>query len=67
MFGGELALDQLFTNRPDPSCGRYSTPLANLFLAGSGTHPGGHLGGTSGYNAAQRVLREWSAIAARAR
>lgn len=67
VFGGELALDQLFTNRPDPSCGRYTTPVDNLFLTGSGTHPGGHLGGTSGWNAAQRILREWSAVAARAR
>jgi phytoene dehydrogenase-like protein len=64
VFGGEMAMDQLFTNRPVPACGRYSTPIPGLYLCGSGTHPGGHVGGASGRNAATRILREWSAIAA---
>jgi len=39
---GEHALDQLIV-RPTPECARYATPIAGLFLCGSGSHPGGDL------------------------
>ena len=34
----------------------YETPLPGLFLAGSGSHPGGGISGAPGMNAARRVL-----------
>jgi len=37
---GEHALDQLLA-RPTLDTARYRTPIANLFLCGSGSHPGG--------------------------
>ena len=37
---GEHALDQLIF-RPTPECARYHTPIAGLYLCGSGSHPGG--------------------------
>ena len=40
IFHGELALDQFFTMRPLLDWGRYNTPIQNLYLCGSGTHPG---------------------------
>lgn len=39
---GEHALDQLIV-RPTPECARYQTPIAGLYLCGSGSHPGGDL------------------------
>lgn len=57
IFHGELALDQLFTMRPTLGWGQYRTPIRNLFLCGSGTHPGNGLTGGSGQNAAREVLR----------
>ena len=54
---GELALDQLFTMRPTLGWAAYRTPLAGLFLCGSGTHPGNGLTGASGQNAAREILR----------
>lgn len=55
IFHGELSLDQVFTMRPVLKWARYSTPLRNLFLCGSGTHPGTGLNGLSGRNAAREV------------
>jgi phytoene dehydrogenase-like protein len=48
IFHGELSLDQFFTMRPLLNWGRYRTPLRNLYLCGSGTHPGDGLTGGSG-------------------
>ena len=59
IFHGELSLGQLFANRPLPGWSGYRTPLRNLYLCGSGTHPGGGVMGASGHNAAQTVLRGW--------
>jgi phytoene dehydrogenase-like protein len=58
IFHGELALDQLFTMRPLLGWGRYRTPIANLYLCGSGTHPGNGLTGASGRNAAREILKD---------
>jgi phytoene dehydrogenase-like protein len=57
IFHGELALDQLFTMRPTLGWAQYQTPIRNLFLCGSGTHPGNGLTGGSGQNAAREVLK----------
>jgi phytoene dehydrogenase-like protein len=54
---GELALDQLFTMRPTLGWADYRTPLAGLYLCGSGTHPGNGLTGGSGQNAAREILK----------
>src|SRR5579863_1867685 len=59
IFHGELALDQLFTMRPLLGWARYRTPLAGLYLCGSGTHPGTGLTGVSGRNAAREILSDW--------
>ena len=40
IFHGELALDQLLTARPLLGWARYRTPIRDLYLCGSGTHPG---------------------------
>lgn len=58
IFHGELALDQFFTMRPLLDWARYRTPIENLYLCGSGTHPGSGLTGGSGANAAREILRE---------
>jgi phytoene dehydrogenase-like protein len=57
IFHGELTLDQFFTMRPLLDWSRYRTPIRNLFLCGSGTHPGVGLTGGSGANAAREILK----------
>jgi phytoene dehydrogenase-like protein len=57
IFHGELALDQFFTMRPLLDWARYETPIQNLYLCGSGTHPGAGLTGGSGANAARELLK----------
>jgi phytoene dehydrogenase-like protein len=58
IFHGELALDQFFTMRPLLDWARYRTPIQNLYLCGSGTHPGAGLTGGSGANAAREILKD---------
>ena len=57
IFHGELALDQFFTMRPLLGWARYGTPIRNLYLCGSGTHPGAGLTGGSGMNAAREIAK----------
>ncbi len=57
IFHGELALDQFFTMRPLLDWARYRTPIQNLYLCGSGTHPGAGFTGGSGANAAREILK----------
>ena len=57
IFHGDLALDQFFTMRPLLDWARYKTPIENLYLCGSGTHPGAGLTGSSGANAAREILK----------
>jgi phytoene dehydrogenase-like protein len=57
IFHGELALDQFFTMRPLLGWARYNTPIRNLYLCGSGTHPGDGLTGGSGANAAREIAK----------
>jgi phytoene dehydrogenase-like protein len=58
IFHGELALDQFFTMRPLLDWARYRTPITNLYLCGSGTHPGAGLTGGSGANAAREIVKD---------
>jgi len=58
IFHGDLALDQFFTMRPLLDWARYRTPIENLYLCGSGTHPGAGLTGGSGANAAREIRKQ---------
>jgi phytoene dehydrogenase-like protein len=58
IFQGELTLEQLFFLRPAPGWAQYRTPIANLYMCGSATHPGGGIMGAPGRNAAHRILAE---------
>ena len=40
IFQGELTLEQLFFLRPVPGWAQYRTPISNLYMCGSATHPG---------------------------
>ena len=57
IFHGEMSLDQMFFLRPVAGWARYRTPIAGLYLCGSGAHPGGGVMGAPGYNAAREILR----------
>lgn len=54
---GELSVEQMLFLRPLPGMAQYETPLAGLWLASAGTHPGGGISGAAGWNAAGRILR----------
>jgi phytoene dehydrogenase-like protein len=58
IFQGELTLEQLFFLRPAPGWAQYGTPIRNLYLCGSATHPGGGIMGAPGRNAALKILKE---------
>jgi phytoene dehydrogenase-like protein len=60
LYHAEMALDQIFFMRPVPGWSRYHTPIENLFLCGSGTHPGGGVTGLPGYYAAKEILKNRS-------
>jgi phytoene dehydrogenase-like protein len=59
IFQGELTLEQLFFNRPVAGWGRYRTPIRNLWLCGSATHPGGGIMGAPGKIAAMQAMRSY--------
>jgi len=61
IFHGDMSLDQLFSLRPVAGWADYRTPIANLYLCGAGTHPGGGVMGLPGFNAAREILRDWKA------
>ena len=58
IFHGAISLHQLAHNRPAPGWASHRTPLAGLYLAGSGAHPGGGVSGAPGRNAAKVVLHD---------
>jgi phytoene dehydrogenase-like protein len=58
IFHGELALDQLLVGRPLLGWSRYATPIRNLWLCGTGTHPGTGADGRSGLLAAREIVRQ---------
>jgi phytoene dehydrogenase-like protein len=59
IFQGELSLEQLFFLRPVPGWAYYKTPVENLYLCGSATHPGGGIMAAPGRIASQVILKEW--------
>ena len=61
IFHGEMTPDQSFNLRPLAGWSDYRTPLAGLYLCGSGAFPGGGVTGIPGHNAAQVVIEELGA------
>jgi phytoene dehydrogenase-like protein len=59
IFQGELTLEQLFFLRPVPGWAQYRTPVRNLYMCGSATHPGGGIMGAPGRLAAMEILKDW--------
>jgi len=59
IFQGELTLEQLFFLRPAPGWAQYRSPIRNLYMCGSATHPGGGIMGASGRNAAMEILKDY--------
>jgi phytoene dehydrogenase-like protein len=59
IFQGELSLEQLFFLRPVAGFARYRTPVENLYLCGSATHPGGGIMGAPGRLAALELVKDW--------
>jgi phytoene dehydrogenase-like protein len=57
IFQGELSLEQLFFSRPVPGWARFRTPIRDLWMCGSSTHPGGGIMGANGRIAAMELLR----------
>ncbi len=58
IFHGRHDLDQILSMRPHPKAAQYRTPIQNLYMCGSGAHPGGGVTGAPGHNAAQRVIAD---------
>ena len=56
LYGGELALDQLWLQRPSLALGRYATPVPGLYLCGASSHPGGPFHGGAGLLGARAAL-----------
>jgi phytoene dehydrogenase-like protein len=57
IFHGELALDQLFVTRPLLGFARYATPVRNLYMCGSGAHPGTGLDARAGALSAKEIIK----------
>jgi phytoene dehydrogenase-like protein len=64
IFQGELSLEQLFFLRPVPGWAYYRTPVANLYMCGSATHPGGGIMGAPGRLASGVILRDFKKMKA---
>jgi len=62
IFHGELALDQLYFQRPAPRYADYRSPVRGLYQCGSSTHPGGGVSGIPGHNAAREILKDWKGL-----
>src|SRR5437868_1802809 len=63
IFQGELSLEQLFFLRPVPGYARFRTPIRNLYMCGSATHPGGGIMGAPGRLAALEILKDFKGVA----
>src|SRR5947208_10469222 len=59
IFQGELSLEQLFFLRPVAGWAYYRTPIRNLYMCGSATHPGGGIMVANGLLASLVILKEW--------
>jgi phytoene dehydrogenase-like protein len=58
IFHLNMTPDRLWINRPLPELSKYRTPIKNLYLCGSSTHPGGGVTGLPGYLAARTLLED---------
>jgi Phytoene dehydrogenase and related proteins len=58
IFHLNMTLDRLWINRPLPELSKYRTPIKNLYLCGSSTHPGGGVTGLPGYLASKTLLED---------
>ncbi len=58
IFHGDLLPPNLWKQRPAAGFSGAKTPVAGLYLCGSGAHPGGCVYGAPGFNAAQAVLAD---------
>jgi phytoene dehydrogenase-like protein len=58
IFQGEMSPDQMFSLRPIYGYGDYRTPIAGLYLCGSGTHPGGGVMAVPARNASRVILAD---------
>jgi phytoene dehydrogenase-like protein len=67
IFQGELSLEQLFFLRPAPGYARFRTPIKNLYMCGSATHPGGGIMGAPGRLAALEILKDVKSSSSRAK
>jgi phytoene dehydrogenase-like protein len=67
IFQGELSLEQLFFLRPVPGYAQFRTPIKNLYMCGSATHPGGGIMGAPGRLAALEILKDVKTTSPRAR
>ena len=67
IFQGELSLEQLFFLRPVAGWAYYRTPIDNLYMCGSATHPGGGIMGANGRIASQVILKNWKSGASRSK
>jgi phytoene dehydrogenase-like protein len=56
IFQGELSVEQLIFLRPAAGWSKYKTPLKDLWMCGSGAHPGGGIMGSPGELAAKTLL-----------
>ena len=56
IFHGELSLEQLLFQRPLARYSKYKTPIQNLWMCGSGTHPGGGIMGAGGELCSHQIL-----------
>jgi phytoene dehydrogenase-like protein len=55
---GAATPEQSGANRPIPELGQYRTPVAGVYLCGSGTHPGAGVSMMPGRNAARAILAD---------
>jgi phytoene dehydrogenase-like protein len=67
IFQGELSLEQLFFLRPAPGYAQFRTPIKNLYMCGSATHPGGGIMGAPGRLAALEILKDVKITSLRAK
>lgn len=62
IFHGSMSKDQLYMFRPTSALSNYRSPIAGLYLCGSGAHPGGGVMGSAGRLAAQTVLKDFKKL-----
>ena len=55
---GDILAGRMFSLRPLAGMSNYRTPIAGLYLCGTGTWPAGYVSGIPGHNAAQEVLKD---------